>query len=444
MSRGTKPLETENYGLPVRTLRVEVIEGADRGRIATTRSESLTVGSADGNDLVLSDPTVSRYHVEFERAGRAVCVIDHGSTNGTSVGGARIERGWIAPGTDLRVGRTRIRVHDGESITVALHPGETLGTLLGRSNAMRRLMARVAKASASDVPVLLVGESGTGKEKIARGLHDLSDRHEAAFEVVDCASLAPSLIATELFGHERGAFTGAERQHIGAFERAHGGTLFLDEIGELPPELQASLLGALERRRFRRVGGRDEVEVDVRVVAATHRDLRAEINAGRFRLDLYYRLAVLVLKVPPLRERAEDIPLLVAHFSEGLGLDGSARDELFPPEVLDALARHHWPGNVRELRNVVEATIALGETSAPDAGIMPARDDPFDPDAIPLGRILALPYKEARDAVLQRFERRYVERALERHEGNVTHASRAAQMDRSHLSSLIKKHGLKD
>jgi DNA-binding NtrC family response regulator len=439
----TTPLETGVRGVPIRALKVEVVKGPDAGRVVVAREESLAIGTADGNDLVLTDPTVSRYHVELARGEHGVVVVDHGSTNGTVVGTVKLDRGVVAPGATLALGRTRVCVTDGDSVTLEVHPDDRLGELRGRSRPMRRLMAQITKAAQSDVPVLLVGESGTGKELIARALHEMSPRARGPFEVVDCGALAPNLVASELFGHERGAFTGAERRHVGAFERAHGGTLFLDEIGELPPELQPALLGALERRQFRRVGGTQVIDVDVRVVSATHRDLRAAINASTFRLDLYYRLAVLVLRVPPLRDRVEDLPLLLEHFVHVAGAD-SHMETLFPPSTIEALTMHHWPGNVRELKNLVEATIALGETpELLDDGKVALSAVEGDPNAIGVGRLLGLPYKLAKSLLNDEFEKRYLARLLDENEGNVAKAARAAEMDRSYLFELLKRHGVR-
>ena len=418
-------------GLPVRSLAVRVLEGPDAGSEARAVEETLSIGTAQGNDLVLTDPTVSGFHLELVRAGDRVRLRDHGSTNGTLLGPARIERAEIPPGTTLVLGNTKIEVQDADRVTVEMHDEDEFGGIAGRTPIMRRLMVKIRRAARSDTPALLVGESGTGKELIARALHDQGPRAKKPFVTVDCAALAPSLVASELFGHEKGAFTGADRQHVGAFERANGGTLFLDEIGELPPTLQPALLGALERRRFRRVGGRSEVDVDVRVVCATHRDLRSEVNAGRFRLDLYYRVAVVVLAIPPLRERMEDLPVLVERFAREAGYEG-ALDELIGPDTMSALASHRWPGNVRELRNVVEATLAMGEPPPlhPELG----GDDE---------RLLELDYKGARAAVLHEFETRYLRRLLERAEGNVSRAAREARMDRTYLIKLLQKHGLR-
>jgi len=427
--------------LPVRSIRVEVLEGPDAGQTRLAETDHFTLGTAAGNDLTLSDPTVSRYHLELARDPSGVLVVDHGSTNGTLAGPVRIARAVVPSGTVLRLGATAVRVGDGESVPLELFDGVTLCGLLGGSPQMRRLMAQIKRVARTEAPVLLLGESGTGKELIARALHELGMRAARPFVTVDCGSLSPTLVASELFGHERGAFTGADQQHVGAFERAHGGTVFLDEVGELPSSLQPTLLGVLERRRFRRVGGRIDIAVDVRIVSATHRDLRAEVNAGTFRLDLYYRIAVVLMKVPALRERPEDIPLLVEHFLRECG-HGGPTEELIHPGAMEALSLHHWPGNVRELKNVIEATVAMGEApriedaiSGPISGADMVKD-PFSP-------VLDLTYKEARNAVLRQFERRYLTRLLDKAGHNVSRAARDARMDRSHLIDLLRIHELK-
>jgi DNA-binding NtrC family response regulator len=424
-------------GLPVRTLRVEVTAGPDQGKSATAQEESLSLGTASDNQLVLSDATVSRYHVELRSRADGVEVIDHGSTNGTFVQGVRIERGVVPAGTVLTLGRTQLRAGEGEEVRVALFEDEQLGQLCGRTAGMRRVMAQVQKAAQSDVPVLVIGESGTGKEVIARSLHELGPRAKEPLVTVDCGALTPTLVASELFGHEKGAFTGADRQHLGAFERAHGGTLFLDEIGELPQALQPTLLGVLERRRFRRLGGKQDISIDVRVLSATHRDLREEVNAGTFRLDLFYRLAVIRLSVPPLRERKDDIPLLVEHFLREAGHDGPIAD-LISDAAMQQLVAHRWPGNVRELRNLIEATLAMGEP--PQVDDLGRHSEPGMDAIAPL---LDLQYKDARGALLEQFEKRYLEHWLAKTAGNVSKAARDARIDRSHLNDLLRRHQLR-
>ena len=421
----------------MRTLAVEAISGPDSGVRAEADSELMSIGTANGNVLMLTDPTVSRFHLELARDDRGIIVTDLESTNGTETGGIRLLRGIVSPGTTLQLGRTSIRVADGGGTTVEMHGSDRLCDLLGATPTMRRLMAQVDRVAKTTVPVLLVGESGTGKELVARALHEQSPRANKPLVVVDCGALAPGVVASELFGHDRGAFTGAERTHVGAFERADGGTLFLDEIGELPPELQPQLLGALERRRFRRVGGRADISVDVRIVSATNRDLRAEVNAGTFRLDLYYRLGVVEVRIPPLRERPDDLSLLVDHFLKECGHDGP-RSEIVKPDVFEALRTYRWPGNVRELRNWVEATVAMGE--APDL----FRHDSVAPAASEVAARLDLPYKDARNAVLNSFEHQYLEHLLAASNGNVSEAARKARMDRSYLIKLLQRHGFRD
>jgi DNA-binding NtrC family response regulator len=423
---------------PVRRVRVEVVEGVDRGKSVVCAEDRLNVGAAEANDLVLSDPLVSRYHAEVAVTPGGLRVRDVGSTNGTFLGPARITEALVPPGTRLRLGDTTLVLQDGASALVELHEEERFGQLRGRSLPMRRAMAQLQKVAGSTASVLLVGESGTGKELAARAIHEASPAGQGPFEVVDCASLVPSLVASELFGHERGAFTGADRTHVGAFERAKGGTVFLDEIGELPPAIQANILGALERRRIRRLGGRTDIPVDARVVSATHRDLRADVNAGAFRLDLYYRLAVVVVELPPLRERREDLRLLVEHFLREAGADGTV-ETCLPSGFLDTLGAHHFPGNVRELRNLVEAALATGESPVGSGG----QESGTAPTGDVIETVLADSYRTAREKVLQQFEVRYLQTLLARCGGNLSQAARVAGMDRSHLTDLVAKHRLR-
>jgi DNA-binding NtrC family response regulator len=433
-----RTLPSHVTGLPVRKLRVVVERGPDAGASATSDGDGLSLGSAPGNGLVLTDPKVSRYHVELAPMGAQVRVADQGSTNGTRIGPAMVRGGAVSVplGTRIEIGDTELVLEDGGVVMLELR--DAAGGLVGRSPAMRQLMAKVERLAASDVAVLVLGESGTGKELIARALHDLGPRASAPFVTVDCASLSPTLVASELFGHERGAFTGADRTHVGAFERADGGTLFLDELGELPEPLQAALLGALERRRFRRVGGSKEIDVDVRIVSATNSDLRARVNAGSFRLDLFYRLAVVLLEIPPLREHSIDVRPLIEHFLAQSGKPMPA-DALFSTPDLQALEQYAWPGNVRELRNVVLRAQATGEAPQPDpmrkAVAAGAGPDPVD-------ALVDMPYREARRSLLDHFEVRYLQALLARVGGNVRAAAREARMDRTYLTELLRRHGL--
>lgn len=418
-------------GFPVRTVRVGVQPRPGEAPSEAVAGEIVSIGSASGNQLVLADRSVSRYHLEVSASPRGVALRDLGSTNGTFVGSARVEAAEVPPGTLVRAGDVTLRVDAGTDEEIELHAAASFHGLVGSSPPMRRLYSQIERASASQIAVLVSGESGTGKERVAEALHLASARAAAPFVVVDCGALVPTLVASELFGHERGAFTGADQRHVGAFERAHGGTLLLDEIGELPASIQPALLGALERKRIRRLGGRADIPVDVRVVSATHRDLRAEVNAGRFRLDLFYRLAVVVLAVPPLRDRLADLPLLVEHFARAAGHDGPL-EALVSNEALATLGQGRFEGNLRELRNLVEALLTMGELP----NVEPRAARPGD-DVV--ASTLGLPYKQARASVIRDFEERYVGAILEASGGNVAAAARAAGMDRSYLSSIVSR-----
>ncbi len=437
----TGPPKTEALrmpdAMPVRTVVAAVSDGPNRG--ALWEGERGTIGTAQDNTLVLSDETVSRYHLRLAALPDGIRVSDLGSTNGTFLGDVRVQECVVPPGTSLRLGRTNVVVRSGLPSTVELYGDDHLGALRGQTQAMRRLMSQVRRAAQSNVAVLLVGESGTGKELLARAVHDQSPRAAKPFVTIDCGAVTPTLIASELFGHEKGAFTGAMQTKAGAFEHADGGTIFLDEVGELPAELQATLLGALERRRFCRVGGRKEISVDVRIVAATNRDLRAEVNSGVFRLDLYYRLAVVTLEVPPLRERTQDIPLLAEHFAREEGSQ-AAIDQLIPKETMARLMRHRWPGNVRELKNYVQATVAMGE---PMELVDTDASEGLDDLRRGLSRFTSLAYGQARAALLQEFERQYLEQLMARNHGNVAQAAREAEMARSHLNDLLARHKIR-
>jgi DNA-binding NtrC family response regulator len=416
----------------VHRLRVAVEAGADTGAMcAPDDGASLAIGTSEDNALVLTDPAVSRYHLELRRTATGVQVVDLGSRNGTFVGGIRIERAVVPAGTRLRIGDTTVVVDDAGSSVAPPQQEVPRGDLVGESDAIREVARLVHKLARVDSSVLIHGETGVGKEVVARSLHEASPRRSAEMVVVDCGSLPATLIASILFGHEKGAFTGADQRRIGAFERAAGGTVFLDEIGELPLEVQPSLLGVLERRSFTRVGGTQQISADVRVLAATHRDLRAEVNAGKFRADLYYRLAVAKITVPPLRDRPEDIEPLVMHFVQRL--TGVA--ELGPlASAMPALKAHPWSGNVRELRNVVEAAIVMGELDLGGEKLS---------TIAPVVKGELASYRDARATALAAFEVEYLKDLIARTDGNASEAARVARMDRPYLLTLLRKHGLR-
>ena len=309
---------------------------------------------------------------------------------------------------------------------------------------MRRLFDRMKHAARSDSDVLIEGESGTGKELVTRELVQRSSRADKPFVVVDCGAISPNLIESELFGHTRGAFTGADRARVGAFEDANTGTLFLDEIGELPLEVQPKLLRVLAEREIRRMGENQRRKIDVRVVAATNRKLEREVNQGRFREDLFFRLSVVTLRVPPLRDRIEDVPMLVYSFLDAL--DANSKADLFTPEVMAEMRRYEWPGNVRELRNFVERRIIFGG-SAEAAGEVDEVDEvnerPSSPAPAPASVNIEVPFKQAKEAVVEAFEKRYLAALLEWSEGNVSRAARKANIDRVYLHRLLRHYSLK-
>ena len=417
-----------------------VIDGPDRGRAIGLPARAVVVGSAAECDLVLEDDRVSARHVAVERAGEAFLVRDLGSTNGTFFEGSRIEKATLRAGAALKVGRSVLRlVPSSRPLDVAPSKRRRFGELVGDSLAMREVFAVLELAAASDVTVLLEGETGTGKELAARALHAASARRKAPFIAVDCGALPENLLDSELFGHAKGAFTGALSDRAGLFVRADGGTLFLDELDGAPAATQSRLLRALEERAIRPVGGDVAKPVDVRVVAACHGPLERKVSEGRFRADLYYRLAVLTLALPPLRSRREDLPALVAELLRRRGFD----DQNVGGERLDALVAHAWPGNVRELRNVIDRAIALSPGAASFAELRIGLTATATTDsAVPVRNDLE--FAEAKAAVLHDFERRYLRDLFSRSSGNVSATARAAGLDRKHTRTLLRKHGLLD
>ncbi len=412
--------------------------GPDKGKRAVGERESLTVGAASDNDLVLSDNTVSRYHLELRQVDGEIVVEDLRSTNGTVLGDAIIERAKLRPGAILQLGQTRIQVSDGAKLSLEALDTESYCGIYGRSQIMRRLMARVQTAAQADVSVLVCGETGVGKEVIARAIHEGSPRSSGPFEIVDCAALEPQLVASELFGHEQGAFTGAQSRYIGAFERGNGGTVFLDELGELSPSLQPNLLGVLERRQFRRLGGTTPIDVDVRLISATHRDLRALVNTRAFRQDLYYRIASVRIDAPPLRERPEDIPVLVEKFLGDANHQGAISD-IISAEQMERLTQYGWPGNVRELRNFLESYLAMGE--APE--ISSTHDNGTSGPSLEFKNIENLNYRDAKKRMLHAFERHYVQAILNKSKGNVSEGAKRAEISRRYFFEMLKRSGLR-
>jgi DNA-binding NtrC family response regulator len=426
----------------VKRFRLAILGGPDAGNTYSSSSPSVIVGTHQSADLVLHDRAVSRFHCDVSLQGGRAFVRDLGSRNGTLVDGVSIIHSHLHSGAMLTLGRTQIRFDLGpDHVAIPLSGREQFGLMVGRSAAMRAVFVVLERAAESDATVLLEGETGTGKEVAAESIHRESTRREGPFIVVDCGAIPPDLLESELFGHERGAFTGAISARQGAFKAASGGTIFLDEIGELTADLQPKLLRALERREVKRVGSDRYEPIDVRVVAATNRNLRAEVNAQRFRSDLYYRLAVLQVRLPPLRERLEDLALLIENLLNHLGVADQAESApLRSNDFIAQLARHPWPGNVRELRNYVERCLAMRETPPlAETGTTEPAADPY----LDLPVDVSQPMREARERLIRAFERKYIEEILHRHNGNVTAAARASGVDRAFFYRLLYRHGMR-
>ena len=427
----------DTVAIPRLALTVEREGGKLTSRTVTYDGDLCRLGTHSSNDLVLMDPAVSRFHCRLVREEGGWRVRDWGSLNGTRLENVRIRDADLSADAILMLGDSVVRVRAVAPAGQAIVPMiPAFGSLAGTSVAMRKLFALLEKVAASDINVLIEGESGTGKELVANEIVQRSSRADKAFVVVDCGAISPNLVESELFGHIRGAFTGADRDRQGAFEAADGGTVFLDEIGELPLELQPKLLRALEAREIRRVGETRPRKVNVRVVSATNRDLEREVNRARFREDLYFRLSVINVRVPPLRERPDDLLILIRVFLSALKVPDQER--LFPSPVLAEMAKHDWPGNVRELRNYVERTVVLQKASPAMRRSTPATSFGL-PQAVDIG----IPFKIAKDSAVDSFERAYLGALLESSGGNMSKAARTAGMDRMYLHRLVQKHGLR-
>ncbi|MCC6998171.1 MAG: sigma 54-dependent Fis family transcriptional regulator [Deltaproteobacteria bacterium] len=467
-------LETQHAGeraaVNLAQCKLVVIKGMQRGREHTIASDVIRVGKSEDNDLVLPDETVSRVHFEIIRDPKGYLLRDLHSTNGTFLDGAEVREAYLRTGSLITAGGVQLKFQPFEErIEILPTEASQLGELAGGSLRMREIFGLVERIAPTEATILLEGETGTGKDLVARTLHALSRRKAGPFIVVDCGAVAGSLIESELFGHEKGAFTGAAAARQGAFELAAGGTIFLDELGELSLDLQPKLLRVLEQREIRRVGGNRTIKIDIRVVAATKKDLRSEVEKGKFREDLYFRLNVVPITMPPLRERKMDIPLLARTFLERLQQSGAVAEV---PELsqatLSALEGHDWPGNVRELRNVLERGVYMsagmegglrlplmagapggmtlqGQSQAAGqaagralevlagGGAPGAAGDlpPFNPE---------LSFRDNKEKWSDEFERRYLKWLLERNQGNISKAAREADMDRKYLHKLLKKH----
>jgi transcriptional regulator with GAF, ATPase, and Fis domain len=454
----------------LRKSKLVIVAGGEGGKREFELTKARVVGGRSQiNDIPIEDKAVSGTHFEIVSDDDGYRLIDAGSTNGTFVGDVRIKEVFLKPGMRFRVGHTELVFQPlNDVVEIALSAQDRFGSVLGGSVTMREIFANLEKVAPTDLTVMITGETGTGKELVARSIHDFSTRRSKPFVVLDCGAIPRDLIESTLFGHEKGAFTGAIGQQRGCFEQATGGTIFLDEIGELDVGLQPKLLRVLENREVKRVGGDRTIKVDVRVLAATNRELRAMVHKGSFREDLYFRLSVITVHNPPLRERKDDVPQLVHHFlnevSQRRGMQLSVA-----PDAMMALVNQEWPGNVRELRNVVERAASLCDTSVvtradlnlgrgfvnapPSTGFgsvasvsaaatgmvgVGSGAAAFPPELFATG----IAFKDAKQSVVDHFERLYLRNLIDRNKGNITRSAHEAGLTRYHLRELLKRHEL--
>jgi two-component system, NtrC family, response regulator HydG len=427
------------------------VRGSTKETVHKLSVDTFTVGKDSSNDLVLNERYISSRHLKVVRTENRFHLYDQQSTNGTWMGPVRVFEAEIPLFSTVKLGETEM-VFEPTS-TTALAAGAKGGTayegLVGNDGSMRSLAEIIERVAPSSAAVAIFGESGTGKELVARAVHNRSTRAEKAFIPVNCAAISKELIESELFGHEKGAFTGAEKTHRGAFEEADGGTLFLDEIGELPLELQAKLLRALESGEIKRVGAARPMNVDVRIVAATNRDLMDEARKGRFREDLYYRLCVVPLNLPPLRSRKSDVPLLAAHFMKVFTPKGQT--VTLAQDALAKLVAHHWPGNVRELRNVLHRALLMRRGHAVEAGditfqantsqALPPMEAKSAPMAAPIAGQIYVPGRTLEDH-LQALEKEIILQALKHHGQSKEKVGRELGVGRSTIFKRLKDWGI--
>ena len=413
---------------------IVVTEGPEPGKRLEVAGTPVRVGSSPENTLVLADDTVSRSHCEIIPTSDGIEVRDVGSRNGIFVGGVRIKDAVFSEAFSLRVGQTVLKIESlKDVIDREQSTGDSFGDILGQSACMRELFADLMRIAPTEVSVLIEGETGTGKELVADSIHAASARAGGPFVVFDCSAIAATLVESELFGHERGAFTGAVTSRPGVFEQASGGTIFLDELGELPKDLQPKLLRVLEKREVKRIGSNRTVPIDIRLIAATNRNLLAEVERGNFREDVYFRIAATHVYVPPLRDRLDDLPMLVTHFLKRS--TPSRGPDALPEQVWEMLRAYRWPGNVRELQNAVQRLLITperglgGSPARPSASVPPPATNPE-------------PLRVARRDAADEFERNYLQHVLARTGGNVTRAAAIAEVSRQMVQKLMRKHGL--
>ena len=427
----TKRLHVVQY----KKTRLEVVSGPDTGRCLEIVGTSARIGTGPDNDLVLRDATVSRRHCEIVPTSSGVHIRDEGSTNGVVIGAFVVRDATFVGPMQIELGNTKIAITPlSETVDRELLDIDRFGDLLGKHPRMQEVFADLARIAPTELSLLVEGETGTGKELVAESVHRASLRADGPFVTFDCSSVTPTLAESELFGHERGAFTGAVSTRIGVFEQANGGTIFLDELGELPKDLQPKLLRVLEKREVRRVGGTKTIPIDVRLISATNRNLRAEVERGNFREDLYFRVAGAWTRVPPLRERMADLQILVQSFLASAQPPRTLQE--VPEHIWQMFRSYRWPGNVRELRNAVQRMLVT-----PDR-ILEPESAQAQAAMVTQGAPAVVPLRTARRDAAEAFEREYVKALLARADGNITRAAGMAEVSRQIIHGLVSKHGL--
>lgn len=438
--------------ISLRRCQLVVTEGpSSKTKYDLGKKKIIRIGKKNDNDIIVNDKTVSRNHFEIEAASDSYLLRDLNSTNGTLINDMRVKEAFLSPGDLITIGNTKIKfqIFD-EKVEIEPSKLDHFGELVGASRKMRQIFGVLEKISPTLATVIIEGETGTGKELVARAIHTNSLRKDKPFIVFDCSAVAANLIESELFGHMKGSFTGAVKDRKGAFESANGGTIFLDEIGELTLDLQPKLLRALEQREIKRVGSTQPIKLDVRVVCATNRNLKKEVENDRFREDLYYRLSVVKIQMPPLRELPDDIPVLVERMLSSARYnqkpDGSFYASRVEDDALKILQRYQWPGNVRELNNVLERSVSFSEKGTINAShlqmIFSEAESGEESTAKTAAIDSNLPFKEAKQQIVESFEKDYLQDLLERNKNNVSKAAREAKIDRKHLRNLLIKYGI--
>lgn len=441
----------EPRSILVRKCKLLIVNGPRQGEEVIMDKELFTIGASSHNDLILEDSTVSGNHCEIELLEHGFLIRDLQSTNGTTIHGVRVNEAFLEEGSEFRIGKIKIIFCPlKEATTVELSHENHFGKMVGKSASLKRVFRIVETYAPTESTILITGSTGTGKELLAEEIHRNSRRADKPYVVVDCSALSRGLIESELFGHARGAYTGAMSDRKGAFELADGGTVFLDEIGDLSEELQPKLLRVVENKEIRRVGSNDTRKIDVRIIAATHRKLEKDVNTGRFREDLYFRLSVVKVHIAPLCARKEDIPQLIDLFVQGLQGKEDVDSGQIKERMQTMFSDYDWPGNVRELRNMVERMFhAVNSEFEFDPFLMTDQigDEPAETVEMVESPLLLngtlRPFKETKEQLISQFERGYITRLLDKNNGNISQSAREAGIERAYLQRLIKKHGLK-